>query len=84
MEIHSRRIVHVNVTTNSTLPWVKQQIREATPWDKAPRFLVHDNDGIFGQYGKKVTVESSGRKRSYRCHLDRWLGAVMQTVGLSV
>jgi hypothetical protein len=31
MEIGSRRIVHVNVTTNPTLAWVKQQIREATP-----------------------------------------------------
>ena len=30
MEIGSRRIVHVNVTSNPTLPWVKQQIREAT------------------------------------------------------
>jgi putative transposase len=29
MEIGSRRIVHVNVTTNPTLSWVKQQIREA-------------------------------------------------------
>jgi hypothetical protein len=27
MEIGSRRIVHVNVTTNPTLSWVKQQIR---------------------------------------------------------
>jgi putative transposase len=30
MEIGSRRIVHVNFTTNPTLSWVKQQIREAT------------------------------------------------------
>ena len=30
MEVGSRRIVHVNVTTNPTLSWVKQQIREAT------------------------------------------------------
>ncbi len=37
MEIDSRRIVHVNVTTNPTLPWIKQQIREATGEDHAPR-----------------------------------------------
>jgi len=84
MEIHSRRIVHVNVTANPTLSWVKQQIREATPWDATPRFLVHDNDGIFGQYGKKVTVENSGRKRSYRCHLDRWLDEVMSIKGIPI
>jgi len=42
MEIASRRIVHVNVTTSPTLPWVKQQIRDATAWGETPRFLVHD------------------------------------------
>ena len=61
MEVGSRRIVHVNVTTNPTLAWVKQQIREATAWDQTPRFLVHDNDGIFGQFGRPVTVERDGQ-----------------------
>jgi hypothetical protein len=84
MEIGSRRIVHTNVTTNPTLSWVKQQLREATAWDRTPRFLVHDNDGIFGQYGRKVTVERRGRKRSHRCHLDRWLDEVLNVEGLPI
>jgi hypothetical protein len=84
MEIHSRRIVHLSVTANPTLPWVKQQIREATPWGKAPRFLVHDNDGIFGQYGKRIPVERSGRRRSYRCHLDCWLDEAMGIKGIPI
>ena len=46
MEIASRRIVHANVTTTPTLPWVRQQVREATPAGTTPRFLVHDNDAI--------------------------------------
>jgi len=48
MEIGSRRIAHVNVTTSPTLAWVQQQIREATPWDQAPRFLIHEVNGIVG------------------------------------
>jgi hypothetical protein len=84
MEIKTRRIVHVSVTTNPTLAWVKQQFREAIPWDNHPRFLVHDNDGIFGQYGKKVTVERNGRTCSYRCHLDRWLDEAMGIKGLPI
>ena len=84
MEIGSRRIVHVNVTTNPTLPWVKQQIREATAWGNAPRFLIHDNDGIFGQCGKTWTVNEGGRRRGYRCHLDRWLGEVMGITGIPI
>jgi hypothetical protein len=84
MEIDSRRIVHANVTTAPTLPWVKQQIREATDWDNAPRFLVHDNDGIFGQYGRKATAKRNGKRRSYRCHLDRWLDEIMGIEGIPI
>jgi putative transposase len=84
MEIGSRRIVHANVTTNPTLPWVKQQLREATEWGMAPRFLIHDNDGIFGQYGNRVTVEQDDSTRSYRCHLDRWLNEVVGIEGIPI
>jgi hypothetical protein len=84
MEIGSRRIVYVNATANPTLAWVKQQVREATPWDQAPRFLIHDNDGIFGQYGRPVTIEDNGRRRSYRCHVDRWLHEVIGIEGLPI
>jgi transposase InsO family protein len=42
-----RRIIHFNVTCNPTSAWVIQQIREAFPWDSAPRFLLHDRDPLF-------------------------------------
>jgi len=84
MEIESRRIVHWGVTTSPTLPWVKQMLREATPWGETPRFLIHDNDGIFGQYGRRLTVEKDGKKRSYRCHLDLWLNEVMEIEGIPI
>ena len=85
MEIESRRIVHWNVTTSPTLSWVKLQIRAATPWGETPRFLIHDNDGIFGQYRQRSTVErTNGRRRTYRCHLDRWLDDVMGIEGIPI
>ena len=47
---HDRRqIVHFNVTTSPTARWAAQQIVEAFPFDKAPRFLLRDRDGIYGQ-----------------------------------
>lgn len=46
----SREIVHVNVTRSPTDAWVAQQLREATPYDQAPRFLIRDNDGKFGSH----------------------------------
>jgi putative transposase len=84
LEVGSRRIVHVNVTSNPTLPWVKQQVREATAWGQTPRFLVHDNDGIFGQFGSTMKVERDGKTRSYRCHFDRWLHEVIGIKGLPI
>ena len=45
---HGRRcIVHFNVTPNPTSAWVIQQLREAFPYDTAPRHLVFDRDTIF-------------------------------------
>ena len=63
---------------------VKQQIREATAWTQTPRFLMHDNDGIFGQFGRPVKVARDGRTRSYRCHLDLWLHEVMRIEELPI
>ncbi len=71
MEIASRQIVLINATTSPSLAWVKQQIREITPWGKVPRFLIHDNDGIFGQYRDRK--QRGEKRRRYRCHLDLWL-----------
>ncbi len=45
-----RRVVHFNVTEHPTAEWTAQQIVEAFPDDEAPRFLIRDRDGIYGQY----------------------------------
>jgi hypothetical protein len=42
-----RRILHFNVTASPTAFWTGQQIIEAFPWDRAPRFLIRDRDGIY-------------------------------------
>ena len=43
-----RRIVHVNVADQPHAAWVARQLREAFPFDEAPRFLIRDNDGVYG------------------------------------
>ena len=43
-----RRILHFNATEPPTAQWVVQQLREAFPEDRAPRYLVLDRDGKFG------------------------------------
>ena len=59
------------------MPWVKQQVREATAWDEVPRFLLHDNDGIFGQYRVR-------ERRGHRCNLDVWLESAMGIRGIPI
>ena len=43
-----RRVVHFNVTEHPTAQWAAQQVVDAFPYDEAPRFLLRDNDGIYG------------------------------------
>jgi hypothetical protein len=42
-----RRVVHVAVTEHPTAAWTAQQLREAFPWDQAPRYLLRDRDQAF-------------------------------------
>ena len=69
------------VTASPTLAWLKQRIREGTPFCSGPRFLVHDNDGIFGQFGRRRPGKSG---RSYRSALDLWLGEVLEIKGVPI
>ena len=43
-----RRILHFGVTAHPSAEWTAQQLRDAFPWDTAPRYLLRDRDRIFG------------------------------------
>ena len=53
-----RRIRHVAVTTHPTATWTAHQLREAFPWDEAPRSLIHDRDHAFDSV--RVTGDGDG------------------------
>ena len=82
MELADRKIVHFNVTEHPTLEWVKQQVRNACFEDQLPKFLVHDNDGKYGQLGRPIQVEKAGRTVSCRCTFDVWLFDAMGVRGI--
>jgi putative transposase len=44
-----RRAVHVGVTDHPTAAWTAQQLREAFPWEGAPRFLLRDAGVVRGR-----------------------------------
>ena len=46
---HRRRVMHFNVTENPTAEWTARQLVESFPWDTAPRYLLRDRDGVYGE-----------------------------------
>jgi transposase InsO family protein len=58
VELESRRVVHVAVTRSPTDDWVAQQLREATPEEARPRFLIHDRDATYGPAFVRVAAAS--------------------------
>jgi hypothetical protein len=44
-----RRLIRISVTANPTAQWIAGQVTEAFPWDEAPRYLLWDRDGSFGE-----------------------------------
>ena len=48
VDVNTRSIVHVAVTRTPTRQWTAQQLRNATPFGRAPKFLIRDRDDKFG------------------------------------
>jgi hypothetical protein len=43
-----RELIWINVTSHPTAEWIARQITEAFPWNEAPRYLIRDQDAIYG------------------------------------
>jgi putative transposase len=58
MELKTRRIVHAAVTHSLTDEWTAQQLREATPWGRGPKYLLHDRDCKYGSHFLALAANS--------------------------
>src|ERR1035437_2372230 len=76
-----RRILHCNVTQHPTSAWTIQQLREAFPYDTAPRYLIFDRGSqfneelidivkMFGIKPKRTSVRSPWQNGV----AERWVG----------
>ncbi len=79
----SRRIVHFAVTAHPTAQWTAQQLREAFPWDTAPRYLLRDRHRILGKdFVERVKamgiqqVLSAPRSPWQRAYVERVIGTM--------
>src|SRR5262249_52569413 len=61
IEHASRRVVQVGVTRGPSDAWVAQQLRNATPDGRGPRFLVRDRDCKYGKVFDRVAAGASIR-----------------------
>lgn len=83
VDLGSRSVVQVGVTRNPDTTWVAQQLRNATPWGTAPRFIIRDNDNRFGQdfdraamaVGARV-LRTAARAPKMNSYCERFLGSV--------
>jgi len=77
-----RKIVHFNVTENPTPAWIVQQLREAFPEDRAPKYLILDRDSNFsgevatqlGGFGTEL-IRTAYRSPWQNGVAERWVGS---------
>lgn len=79
---YRRRVVHVAVTAHPTAAWTAQQLREAFPWDDAPRYLIRDRDLSFAAIGATAEamtiteVLTAPRSPWQNACVERFIGSV--------
>jgi hypothetical protein len=71
-----RRIRHIAVTAHPTAAWTAQQLREAFPWDEAPRYLLHDRDRAFDRIG--ATAMAMGIEEVHTAPRAPWQNAFVE------
>jgi putative transposase len=71
-----RRIRHIAVTAHPTAAWTAQQLREAFPWDEAPRYLLHDRDHAFDRLG--TTAKAMGIEEVLTAPRAPWQNAFVE------
>lgn len=75
---HGRRqILHFNVTRHPTSAWVSQQLREAFPYDTAPRHRIFDRDATFNT-DVVNTAKTIGVKPVRTAHKSPWQNGIAE------
>lgn len=76
----SRKIEHFGVTYNPNSIWLKQQLREATPYEHKPKYLIHDNDPVFRSKDFQDFLDSSKIKSKRTAYRSPWQNGIGERV----
>jgi transposase InsO family protein len=74
----TRKIEHFGVTYNPNTIWLKQQFREATPFDNKPKYLIHDNDPVFVSDDFQEFLSSSDIKSKRISYRSPWQNGIAE------
>ncbi len=67
-------VLHFNVTANPSAEWTARQLVQALPEETAPRFLLRDRDGIYGDRVRR-TLEILGIEKVVTAARYPWQNA---------
>jgi transposase InsO family protein len=83
LSLERRRILHFNVTRHPTAEWTAQQVVEACPFDLPGRFLIRDNDKIYGaQFRDRIDglgleqIRTAFRSPWQNGFAERWIASL--------
>jgi transposase InsO family protein len=75
---HARRqVARIAVTKHLTMAWTVHQLRESTQFGKQPKYLIRDNDSI---YGKDVVnfIKTAGIQEVRTSYRSPWQNALVE------
>ena len=81
---HSRRkLLWLSVTAHPNAEWIARQLTEACGWNEAPRYLIRDRDGAYGEtFIRRLEAmgirdrPSSARSPWQNGHAERLIGSI--------
>ena len=81
---HERRqLISLSVTAHPTADWIARQITDAFPWDEAPKYMIRDRDGCYGQAVTKrlaamgIRDHPTARRSPWQNgHAERLIGSI--------
>ena len=71
LSLERRRVLHFNVTRHPTADWTAQQVVEACAFDLPGRFLIRDNDKIYGMKFR-IRVDGLGLRQIRTAFRSPW------------
>jgi transposase InsO family protein len=73
-----RRIEHFAVTDHPNTNWLIQQLRNATPFGKQPKYLLHDNDPVFKSKCFQTFLANSNIKSVSTAFRSPWQNGICE------